>query len=422
MPHNYNGNPNNVTTPLSRFVTSAASGAGGLVLIGTSGAHDFATYDYVQVSGVTGTTEANVLTTIQVIDSTHFLLDGTVFANPYSTGGVAEDLSLLPYFQLPDDGEAGTAQSIEASIQAIADRTQFSWATMVGLLSGGLVHVDAFLADGTWTRPPGVNLALLFACGGGGGGAEGGSPASTNNYRACGGAGGGGAQAKFQLVSGLTDPTYAVVIGPGGAVQNSGNGSQGYDGSATTFGSIATFSGGGAGGGTGTGASSSGANNTVSFGGSPVAGTGQPLQDNKLGAYATNSSPFIRDYPSGGGSSFSYSLGSVPYGGGNNPIGGFAGGGVGTNGSDNTGLGGGSGGGGGAGPFGAGASGQSGGNGVASGSTTNGTNGDSAAANTGAGGGGGGGGGSGGSLNNGNPGFGGAGGSGRLYVIWIGKA
>lgn len=422
MPHNYSGNPGNITTKLSRTVTSAASGAGGLILIGTSGAHDFATYDYVHVFGVTGTTEANTTTSIQVIDSTHFLLDGTVFVNPYSTGGTVEDLSLTPYFQLPDDGEAGTAQSIETAIQALADRSQFTWVEMLGLLGSGLVHVDTFLADGTWTRGPGVTMALLYGCGGGGGGGEGGSPASTNNYRACGGAGGGGALATLQLVTGLNADSYPVTIGPGGAVQNSGNGSQGFGGSPTTFGSLATFAGAQQGGGNGAGASSGGAANAVSFGGASVAGTGQQLQDISLGAYAAIQYQFIRDYLAGGGSSFSYSGGSVPYGGSSNPIGGFGGGGTGSNGSDNTGLGGGSGGGGGAGPFGNGANAGSGGNGVASGSTTSGTDGASAAANSGAGGGGGGAGGSGGSLNNGTPGLGGAGGSGRLYVIWIGKA
>src|SRR4051812_1601971 len=104
MSSNYTGDPSNVTTPISAGVISCSSGAGGLVLVQTSTSHMFATNDTVNVTGVLGTTEANTTTTITVISSDTFLLDGITFANAYSSGGTAQDLSLTPYFQVPDNG------------------------------------------------------------------------------------------------------------------------------------------------------------------------------------------------------------------------------------------------------------------------------------------------------------------------------
>jgi hypothetical protein len=125
MPSNYSGNPANVTTPLVRNVSGATSGSGGQVLIATSVAHLFATGDFVQVAGVTGTTEANGRWSIQLVDSTHFLLLGSSFVHTYLGAGTATDTSLLPYFQVPSDGDPATAESVLAAIQALADRTQF---------------------------------------------------------------------------------------------------------------------------------------------------------------------------------------------------------------------------------------------------------------------------------------------------------
>ncbi len=125
MPTNITGDPANITTPLSSAIISCSSGAGGLVLVGTSTAHQFATDDYVTITGVLGTTEANTGAKIEVISSTTFLLDGVPFINAYSSGGTATDVSLTPYFQVPDNGEAGTVDSILAAIETLADRTQY---------------------------------------------------------------------------------------------------------------------------------------------------------------------------------------------------------------------------------------------------------------------------------------------------------
>ena len=131
MPFNYQGVPGNITTPISQGITSCASGAGGVIVVGTSGAHNFATGDYVYITGVGGTSEANNQTSgsfgqqITFVDSTHFSINGSTWLHNYTSGGTAYDCSVTPSFTLPLDGEPATAASIEVAIEAIADRTEW---------------------------------------------------------------------------------------------------------------------------------------------------------------------------------------------------------------------------------------------------------------------------------------------------------
>lgn len=124
MSTRYSGDPTNITTPLIRTITAAASAAG-LIRLTTSVAHDFADNDRVYVYGVAGTTEANGYWTITVTGSTTFTLNGSTFTNAYTSGGKALDLSLSPAIQFPSDGEDGTAESILAALESLCDRTQY---------------------------------------------------------------------------------------------------------------------------------------------------------------------------------------------------------------------------------------------------------------------------------------------------------
>jgi hypothetical protein len=63
--------------------------SGGLVEITLASAVPWGSNETVSVYGVVGTTEANGYWTLTKIDSTHFTLQGSAFANPYSGGGVA---------------------------------------------------------------------------------------------------------------------------------------------------------------------------------------------------------------------------------------------------------------------------------------------------------------------------------------------
>jgi len=125
MSTTYNGNPSNISNTLMATVSGAANNGSGLIRITTSAAHYFSTYDTVVVASVGGVPAADGTWTITVIDATHFDLIGSTFSGTYTSGGTAEDISLTPPAQLPSDGEAGTVESIEASIQNLFDRSQF---------------------------------------------------------------------------------------------------------------------------------------------------------------------------------------------------------------------------------------------------------------------------------------------------------
>ena len=61
---------------------------GGEVQIEVADTSSLTTGDYVTISAVGGTTEANGTWEITVDDATHFTLNGSVFANPYTSGGI----------------------------------------------------------------------------------------------------------------------------------------------------------------------------------------------------------------------------------------------------------------------------------------------------------------------------------------------
>ena len=58
------------------------------------------------------------------MDATHFQLVGSTGSGTYTLGGLALDTSMTPAFQVPSDGDAFTVASINASVMALADRTQ----------------------------------------------------------------------------------------------------------------------------------------------------------------------------------------------------------------------------------------------------------------------------------------------------------
>lgn len=69
-------------------ITGAANNGSGLIRI-TAAGHGFTTGNLVDISGVTGTTEANRTGwTVTVINSSTFDLVGSSFVNAYVSGGV----------------------------------------------------------------------------------------------------------------------------------------------------------------------------------------------------------------------------------------------------------------------------------------------------------------------------------------------
>jgi hypothetical protein len=75
---------------LAKAITGAANNGSGLIRI-TATAHTFATGDFITISGVGGTTEANAVNwRITVITANTFDLVGSTFTNTYTSGGTAK--------------------------------------------------------------------------------------------------------------------------------------------------------------------------------------------------------------------------------------------------------------------------------------------------------------------------------------------
>ena len=74
-------------------VLGAAAGSGGVVRLTVDQTSQAHTGDNVQVAGVLGTTEANGVFPMTVVDVNHIELQGTVFVNAYISGGIATDIT-----------------------------------------------------------------------------------------------------------------------------------------------------------------------------------------------------------------------------------------------------------------------------------------------------------------------------------------
>jgi hypothetical protein len=125
MSHSYNGDLSNVTNYLTKTISNTTDP--GTITVTTTTAHGFSTNDWVEVFGVASPADvgANGWFKIVVVSPTQFQLVGSTSSGAYVSGGTVFNVSLTPAIQLPDDGDALTAASIQAPLQALADRTQF---------------------------------------------------------------------------------------------------------------------------------------------------------------------------------------------------------------------------------------------------------------------------------------------------------
>lgn len=177
---------------------------------------------------------------------------------------------------------------------------------------GGLVDVQEFNADGTYTKPEGAKMVYVFAVGAGGGGG-GGARYASGNATAGGGGGGAGAIKKGWFLPSLISDAVAVTIGTAGAggagATSDGNGgANGAAGGNTTFGAYLTAHGGGRGAGGRLGAASGGGASagTRAVGGdatTSTAGTAGVLGGANGGSAAAGANNTVSGLGSGGGGS-----------------------------------------------------------------------------------------------------------------------
>jgi hypothetical protein len=119
----YSGDPSGVSNARTATVDGATNATP--IVISTSSPHGFATGDVVVIADVGGNTAANGTWQITVVDGDDFELDGSVGSGAYTTGGTVVNVSLTPAVTLPSDGDTLDAASVNAALEACADRDQF---------------------------------------------------------------------------------------------------------------------------------------------------------------------------------------------------------------------------------------------------------------------------------------------------------
>lgn len=110
-------------------------------------------------------------------------------------------------------------------------------ANWVDPLSGRLLNIQRFTANGTYTPTPGTKSIIVEAVGGGGGGA--GAVATTSTTSSGGGSGGSGAYGKSRYTTDFSGVT--VTVGAAGVSSAASNGS---NGGTTSFGALLSCPGG----------------------------------------------------------------------------------------------------------------------------------------------------------------------------------
>jgi hypothetical protein len=142
-------------TSLTAATTATVSGTaslGGLVEITTSGAHGYSTGDVVVVASVTGTTEANGCWAITVVDTTHFTLAGSIFANAWVSGGTTSRSANTFAFYDHNGALLTCAADQVATWQGGSSLVATAFATPVAMAAGQTYYV-ALISAGSGTQP-----------------------------------------------------------------------------------------------------------------------------------------------------------------------------------------------------------------------------------------------------------------------------
>jgi len=150
-------------------ITGTANNGSGLVRLTVTSTATFATGQTKKVAGVVGTTEANGLWTITVVDATHIDLQGSAFANNYVSGGTIgggyEEITLGGRLAMVGN----TLNTVNDTLLAQENSNVGGMAIVVGnnvRSMNALAHntiSGASLSGGGVILPPGTYLAFAHA-------------------------------------------------------------------------------------------------------------------------------------------------------------------------------------------------------------------------------------------------------------------
>ena len=130
----YQGNPNNVTTPLTATITGASNTS---PIVITTSPNAFNTGDTVLIAGVGGNIGANGTWTITVLTTSTFSLTGSSGTGAYTSGGTATDESITPAASILQDGTDNlVAANLNAAVSTALDRTQWLQGQILGAIAG----------------------------------------------------------------------------------------------------------------------------------------------------------------------------------------------------------------------------------------------------------------------------------------------
>jgi hypothetical protein len=151
------GTSANSTSPITRTVSALTNNAG-VAEVTTTAPHLFGNGDtvetYLNLAGFYASTW-----TITVIDSTHFLLNGSTYSA--TATGTVVDLSLTPQIKVPTDGDSGSMQlsGMLSALQGILDRTEYLQSEIVA--ANASVFALDLPARNWWLTQSAAALSLL---------------------------------------------------------------------------------------------------------------------------------------------------------------------------------------------------------------------------------------------------------------------
>lgn len=142
MPTQYNGDSGNIVVPNQVNITSTTNAVP--VVVQTSAPHLLTTGDTAVVFGNAVNTGANGVWVVTVIDATHVSLNGSTGTGVGTATGAIVSLALGATYQIPADGDALNAASVNVAFETLGDRTALLSANMGQYRECGLslTHLD----------------------------------------------------------------------------------------------------------------------------------------------------------------------------------------------------------------------------------------------------------------------------------------